>query len=71
MLAGQDQMGITYENQRVNFDVIVRRYKEYVALYRLFNNGSIVGLTTFDNFYWRMTYFSRYSDRRSFSTSGY
>lgn len=64
-------MGITYENQRVNFDVIVRRYKEYVALYRVFNNGSIQGLCTFDDFYWRMTYFSRYQDRKNFGSSGY
>lgn len=64
-------MGITYENQRVIFDTIVKRYKDYIALYRLFNNGSVEGLTTFDQFYWRMTYFSKYQDRRNFGTSGY
>lgn len=64
-------MGISYENQRVIFDTIARRYKEYVKLYRLFNNGSIEGLCTFDKFYWRMTYYSKYQDRRNFGTSGY
>lgn len=64
-------MGITYENQRVVFDTIVKKYKDYIALYRLFNNGSVEGLTTFDQFYWRMTYFSKYQDRRNFGTSGY
>lgn len=64
-------MGITYENQRVVFDTIARKYKDYIALYRLFNNGSIEGLCTFDHFYWRMTYYSKYQDRRNFGTSGY
>ena len=64
-------MGITYENQRVVFDVIVRKYKEYIALYRLVNGGSVDGLTPFDQFYWRMVYFSKYQDRRNFGTSGY
>ena len=64
-------MGITYENQRVVFDTIAKRYKDYIALYRLFNNGSVEGLTTFDDFYWRMTYYCKYQDRRNFGTSGY
>jgi hypothetical protein len=64
-------MGISYENQRVIFDSIVRRYKEYIALYRSLNNGSVEGLTTFDEFYWRMIYFSKYQDRKNFGTSGY
>ncbi len=64
-------MGITYENQRVMFERLSRTYKEYIALYRSFNNGSSEGLTTFDEFYWRMTYISKYSDRRSFGNTGY
>jgi hypothetical protein len=64
-------MGITYENQRVNFDVIVRKYHDYIALYRQFNNGSVQGLTPFDEFYWRMVYLSKYQDRKNFGTSGY
>jgi hypothetical protein len=64
-------MGITYENQRVVFDTIVRRYKEYIDLYRSLNEGSVEGLTPFDEFYWRMVYFSKYQDRKSYGTSGY
>lgn len=64
-------MGMAYENQRVNFDILVKKYKDYIALYRKLNNGSIEGLTTFDDFYWRMVYWSKYADRRSFGNSGY
>lgn len=64
-------MSITYENQRVVFETISKRYKEYVKLYLTFNNGSLHGICTFDHFYWRMTYYSKYQDRRNFGTSGY
>jgi hypothetical protein len=62
-------MDITYENQRVVFDVILRKYKEYVALYKLVNNGSLQGVTGFDDFYWRMTYLAKYQDTRTVSNS--
>lgn len=62
-------MGITYENQRHHFDKIVKRYHDYLALYKSINNGSLKGYTTFDEFYWRMTYISRYEDRRTFTGS--
>lgn len=64
-------MGIAYENQRVIFDTIVRKYLDYIALYRAVNNGSVEGLTPFNEFYWRMIYFSKYQDRKNFGTSGY
>ncbi len=64
-------MGITYENQRVVFDVLMRKYRDYLDLYKMFNNGSLRGATTFDEFYWRMTYFSKYHDRRNFGSTGY
>lgn len=64
-------MGMSYENQRVIFDTIVKKYKDYIALYRYLNNGSVEGLTTFDDFYWRMTYFSKYQDRKTFGSNGY
>lgn len=64
-------MGITYENQRVVFEQISKKYKEYLALYKELNNGSVVGITPFDDFYWRMIYFSKYQDRRNFGTTGY
>lgn len=64
-------MGIAYENQRVIFDRIARMYKDYLALYREVNNGSLEGVCTFDLFYWRMTYYSKYQGRRNFGHSGY
>jgi hypothetical protein len=64
-------MGIAYENTRINFDNIVKRYEEYKALYKLVNNGKLDGLTSFDQFYWRMTYYSRYQDRKNYGTAGY
>jgi hypothetical protein len=55
---------LLYENQRVAFEKIARKYLDYLALYKDLNNGSLAGATTFDEFYWRMIYFSKYQDRR-------
>lgn len=64
-------MGFSYENQRVVFAKLERNYREYLALYKEINNGSLAGATTFDLFYWRMVYFSKYQERRNFGHSGY
>ncbi len=64
-------MGIAYENQRVIFDQIAKRYKDYLKLYKAVNHGSIEGITPFDDFYWRMVYHSKYQDRRNFGHTGY
>jgi hypothetical protein len=64
-------MGISYENTRVHFDKILKIYKDYLDLYKEFNDGSLQGATPFDEFYWRMTYFSKYQDRRNFGHTGY
>jgi hypothetical protein len=64
-------VGITYENQRVVFDQIARKYREYIALYRMLNNDSVEGLTPFDIFYWRMVYYSKYQERRNYGSAGY
>lgn len=53
---------VTYETNRENFDKIVKKYKDYVALYKYFNNGSVKGITPFEVFYWRFTYLMRYED---------
>lgn len=60
-------MSFGYKNQRENFDIIYRKYREYLALYAAINHGSLAGSTPFDQFYWHMTYLSRYQDRRNFS----
>jgi hypothetical protein len=51
-----------YSSSRVHFTAITEAYKNYVALYKLFNNGSTKGVTPFGDFYWRMTYYIRYGD---------
>jgi hypothetical protein len=61
----------TYENKRVVFAIIEKKYKEYIALYRLVNNGSAEGITSFDDFYWHYTYYSKYSGGRVAEVRGY
>lgn len=64
-------MSITYENQRVIFDTILIKYEAYRELYRLVNNGSLEGVTGFDDFYWRMTYLTKYADPRSVGNNNF
>jgi len=64
-------MSISYENQRVIYDKIRIQYKEYLALYKEFNNGSIDGATDFGKFYWRMTWKAKYADASDIGTQGY
>lgn len=64
-------MGMAYENQRVIFNQILQKYKEYVALYKAINNGSLAGLTQFGEFYWRYTYYSKYSNPRAVESKYY
>ncbi len=61
-------MSITYENQRVMFNVLAKRYHAYCDLYKLLNNGSLQGVTGFGDFYWHMTYISKYQAVQSFGT---
>ena len=49
-----------YESTRHNFNKLLESYKNYVALYKLFNNGSTRGVTPFGVFYMRFTYYVRY-----------
>lgn len=64
-------MPMHYENQRVVFEKLVKKYIEYMALYKEINHGSLAGVTPFQEFYWRTVYWSKYSERRSFGSSGY
>jgi hypothetical protein len=61
----------TYENRRILFTVIEKKYKEYIALYKMVNNGSVQGITPFDEFYWHYTYYSKYTNGRAAETRGY
>ncbi len=60
-----------YENQRKAFDIIMKKYRDYVALYTFFNNGSTEGVTGFGEFYWRMSYLIKYEDSHAMARSGY
>ena len=62
---------MSFEVHREHFDLIVESYLNYVSLYKLVNNGSIKGVTPFDVFYWRFTYFVRYEDPERISAMGY
>jgi hypothetical protein len=65
-------MGIMgYENGRAHFDRILGLYKDYLRLYAEFNGGSTEGSTPFAQFYWNLTYFSKYAGRRNWGTTGY
>ena len=50
----------TYESKRVAFAILERKYKDYLNLYRMVNNGSLKGATRFEDFYWNYTYYSKY-----------
>lgn len=60
-----------YESQRKNLDKFQKKYNEYVDLYKFFNGGSTLGVTTFEEFYWRMSYIMKYEDAGSMARSGY
>ncbi len=62
---------MVYENQRVQFTSIVKKYKEYLHLYKFINRGSVAGACGFAEFYWRQTYFSRYCEGRHNTERGY
>ncbi len=53
-----------YNSSRVAFDGILKKYKEYIEIYKVFNNGSVEGATPFGEFYWRFSYYVKYQDAR-------
>jgi hypothetical protein len=64
-------MSLTGETTRVVFNRILKKYLEYVALYKAIGDGSTEGITPFEEFYWRYTYHSLYSDMSKFARGGY
>lgn len=60
-------MGSPYGTSRQHFNKVLEAYLNYVALYKLFNNGQITGVTPFNVFYWRMTYYVRYDSSENVS----
>jgi len=63
-------MNGTYETRRENFNKIVAQYKEYLHLYRYFNNGKTAGAAPFYKFYWTKIYYS-YHDNEFRHERGY
>lgn len=59
-----------YENRRILFEIITTKYKEYVELYKAVNKGSIKGVTSFEEFYWNYTYYSKYAGGRAGESRG-
>ena len=59
------------ENGRVVFNMIRKKYDEYVELYKQLGDGTAEGVTPFDEFYWRYIYYSVYADLSKFARSGY
>ncbi len=64
-------MGMSYENQRDVYDQIRAQYVQYLNLYKEFNNGSIEGATDFGQFYWQMTWVSKYDKDGTIGNQGY
>lgn len=62
---------MSYTNQRDNFDKLLKKYLEYLELYRQLNNGSTDGASTYDEFYIRFTYLNRYADPTQVQRTGY
>lgn len=60
-----------YNHSRENFNKILDSYLSYVALYKLCNQGSVEGMTPFEEFYWRLTYLHPYADPDRVSAMGY
>jgi hypothetical protein len=58
-------VGVTYDNQRVFFEYLRKQYAAYVDLYRELNGGSTAGISGFDEFYWNLTYHSRYANPKA------
>ena len=60
-----------FDPTRVQLDKILNKHKEYLRLYRYFNEGSNEGATSFAEFYWRFYYYSRYEEPEKATTMGY
>ncbi|MBF0442291.1 MAG: hypothetical protein HQK54_10325 [Oligoflexales bacterium] len=51
-----------YDSTREVFNKLKKKYEDYVILYKMLNNDSVEGITTFADFYIRMTYTIKYSE---------
>jgi hypothetical protein len=51
-----------FQLRKNSFNVIAKKYLEYLELYRFFNNGSIEGASPFGYFYRVYTYYRKNFD---------
>ncbi len=51
-----------FESTNENYNKILEKYIEYLALYKMMNNGSLDNATPFEQFYWELVYFGEYRD---------
>lgn len=56
---------LMFDGDSKNYNLLKKKYLEYVDLYKFFNNGSTKGVTTFSEFYWRFNYYLPYQDANS------
>ena len=48
-----------FKKRRDYFNEILRKYQDYVELYRFFNHGRLEGKASFREFYWMYCYYNR------------
>lgn len=64
-------MSNMFQTNRVQLDIYLKKYHDYLDLYASFNNGSTEGSATFEEFYWRLSYINKYDDEFALAQSGY
>ena len=62
---------MAYESRREVFEKILKKYNDYVDLYVKITGGSREGVTPFDEFYWRFTYYQKYEEAAKANSLGY
>ena len=55
-------MAMGYETSRENFELMLTQYRDYLNLYADLNGGSTEGATSFAEFYWRLTFYTKYDE---------
>ena len=62
---------MAYESRREVFEKIAKKYHDYVKLYKMVTGGSTEGITPFDEFYWRFTYYQKYEETIRLGNGGH
>ena len=62
---------MSLESRRDGFEKILKKYNDYVKLYVFISGGSREGITPFDEFYWRFSYYQKYEEGAKVGSFGY